>query len=195
LRVLRQDPNELNKQVFGLIVAGQFLPADFAFQGTEVLYNTVSEFISNQLSLLITQLFSELIEEGDVLSGIDFDIAYFQYQKVNLNEGEDLNKGDELKVRLTQNYFDDRLTVLLGGNLELNNNFNAATSASGAFLGNDLVIEYAINKDRSLKVKVYQRLQPDFSGRRVQVGTGLSFRKEFDSFSEFFKSLKATVKN
>lgn len=195
LRVLRQDPNELNKQVFGLIVAGQFLPADFAFQGTEVLYNTVSEFVSNQLSLLITQLFSELIEEGDVLSGIDFDIAYFQYQKVNLSEGEDLNKGDELKVRLTQNYFDDRLTVLLGGNLELNNNFNPATSASGAFLGNDLVIEYAINKDRSLKVKVYQRLQPDFSGRRLQVGTGLSFRKEFDSFSEFFKNLKATVKN
>lgn len=194
LRVLRQDPNELNKQVFGLIVAGQFLPADFAFQGTEVLYNTVSEFVSNQLSLLVTQLFSELIEEGDVLSGIDFDIAYFQYQKVNLSEGEDLNKGDELKVRLTQNYFDDRLTVLLGGNLELNNNLNTATRASGAFLGNDLVIEYAINKDRSLKVKVYQRLQPDFSGRRVQVGTGLSFRKEFDSFSEFFKNLKASVK-
>lgn len=195
LRVLRQDPNELNKQVFGLIVAGQFLPADFAFQGTEVLYNTVSEFVSNQLSLLITQLFSELIEEGDVLSGIDFDIAYFQYQKVNLSEGEDLNKGDELKVRLTQNYFDDRLTILLGGNLELNNNFNTVTGASGAFLGNDLVIEYAINKDRSLKVKVYQRLQPDFSGRRVQVGTGLSFRKEFDSFSEFFKNLKATIKD
>jgi hypothetical protein len=195
LRVLRQDPNELNKQVFGLIVAGQFLPADFAFQGTEVLYNTVSEFVSNQLSLLVTQLFSELIEEGDVLSGIDFDIAYFQYQKVNLSEGEDLNKGDELKVRLTQNYFNDRLTVLLGGNLELNNNLNTPTRASGAFLGNDLVIEYAINKDRSLKVKVYQRLQPDFSGRRVQVGTGLSFRKEFDSFSEFFKNLKASVKN
>lgn len=190
LRLLKQDPNEFNKQVIGLILAGQFFPADFSFQGADFFYNTVSEFFSNQISLLLTQFFSELIAEGDVLSGIDFDIAYSQYQKVNVNESEQFNKGDELKLRLTQNYFNDRLTVLLGGNLEMNNRFRPGAGNTGTFLGNDLVIEYSLTKDRSLKVRVYQRLQPDFSGRRMQVGTGLSYRKEFNSFDDFWKSFK-----
>ena len=190
LRLLKQDPNEFNKQVIGLILAGQFFPADFSFQGTDFLYNTVSEFFSNQVSLLLTQFFSELIAEGDVLSGIDFDIAFSQYQRVNVNESEQFNKGDELKLRLTQNYFNDRLTVLLGGNLEMNNRFRPGAGNTGTFLGNDLVIEYSLTKDRSLKIRVYQRLQPDFSGRRVQVGTGLSYRKEFNTFDEFWRSFK-----
>lgn len=190
LRLLKQDPNEFNKQVIGLILAGQFFPADFSFQGADFFYNTVSEFFSNQISLLLTQFFSELIAEGDVLSGIDFDIAYSQYQKVNVNESEQFNKGDELKLRLTQNYFNDRLTVLLGGNLEMNNRFRPGAGNTGTFLGNDLVIEYSLTKDRSLKIRVYQRLQPDFSGRRMQVGTGLSYRKEFNSFDDFWKSFK-----
>ena len=66
LRVLKQDQNELNRQVFGLIVVGQFLPTDFALQGSEIIYNTVSEFVSNQLSLLLTELFSA---KGRLFSG------------------------------------------------------------------------------------------------------------------------------
>ena len=42
-----------------LPVVGQFLPSDLAIQGSEIFYNTVSEFVSNQLSLLLTELFSE----------------------------------------------------------------------------------------------------------------------------------------
>ncbi|MDX1940823.1 MAG: translocation/assembly module TamB domain-containing protein, partial [Saprospiraceae bacterium] len=76
MNLLRRDQNELNRQVFGLIVVGQFLPENVALQGSEILYNTVSEFVSNQLSLLLTELFSEVLADGRVLSGIDFDIAY-----------------------------------------------------------------------------------------------------------------------
>ena len=53
------------------------------------------------------------------------------------------------------------------------------------------MIEYVLNEDRSLKLRVYQRLQPDIGGgSRLQVGTGLSFRREFDSFREFLKSFQ-----
>ena len=192
LRLLKQDPNELNRQVFGLLVVGQFINTDIASQGSEILYNTVSEFVSNQLSLLLTELFSEFIADGRVLSGIDFDIAYNQYQAVDLGEGQDFNRGDEFEVRLKQNFFNDRLTILVGGNVDFGGSVQAAPEASGAFVGNDLVFEYVLSqRDRSLKLRVYQRLQPDIGGgRRLQVGTGLSFRKEFDSFSEFVRSLK-----
>ncbi len=194
LRLLKQDPNEMNKQVFGLIVAGQFLPADFSFQGSQIIYNTVSEFLSNQLSLLITELFSDLVGEGQALSSVDFDIAYNQYQSANLSQGGNLNRGNELQVSLRQNYFDNRLSILVGGNIDLGNNWRANTGATGAFIGNDVAIEYQLVDDRSLKLRIYQKLQPDISGRILQIGAGLSYRKEFDSFGEFLKSIRVGLK-
>jgi hypothetical protein len=195
LRLLKQDQNELNKQVFGLIVAGQFIPSNVnTFSGSEIIYNTVSEFVSNQLSLLLTELFSEFIEDGTVLSGIDFDIAYNQYQSVDLGEGQDISRGDELQVRLRQNFFNDRLSILVGGNIAIGSNIPTVPEATGTFVGNDLVIEYVLNKDRSLKLRVYQLLEPDIGGgRRLEVGTGLSYRKEFESFGAFLGSLKRSI--
>jgi hypothetical protein len=57
-------------------------------------------------------------------------------------------------------------------------------------LGNDVVVEYNLSKDKSLKFRVYQKLQPDFSGRRLRFGAGVSYRKEFESFADFLISLK-----
>jgi hypothetical protein len=189
IRILRQDPNELNRQVFGLIVVGQFLPSDIAIQGADIFYNTVSEFVSNQLSLLLTELFSEFFGDQSALSGIDFDIAYNQYQ-ANFGESQDIRRGDEFQLRLRQEFFNDRLTVLVGGNVDIGNSARVP-DAAGTFVGNDLVIEYVLNRDRTLKLRIYQRLEPDIGGgSRLEVGTGLSYRKEFDSFGAFLRSFR-----
>lgn len=190
LRLLRQDQNELNRQVFGLIVVGQFLPSDLSFRGTDIIYNTVSEFISNQLSLLLTELFSEVIGEGKVLSGIDFDIAYNQYRSIDLND--QISSGEAFELSVTQNFFDDRLSIQVGGNLNIDNALQATPEGSGTFVGNDLVIEYILNpKLSTLKLRIYQRLQPDIGGgQRLQIGGGLSYRKEFNTFREFWQSFK-----
>ena len=198
MRLLRQDQNELNRQVFGLIVAGQFLPSDFSVQGGDIIYNTLSEFASNQLSLMITELFSEFISDDKALSGIDFDIAYNKYRNVNFGSDGNINSGDELEFSLTQNFWNDRLSILVGGNVDFNNSLaSTGTVGNGTFFGNDVVIEYVLNKDRSLKLKVYERLEPEIAGggRRVQVGTGISFRKEYESFGAFLKSLSGKYKN
>ena len=195
MRTLKQDLNSLNRQVFGLIIVGQFLPPDFGFAGTDVIYNTLSEFLSNQLSVLLTDLFSEVIDGESALSGIDFDIAYYQSQNINYRDGQDISAGEEFQIGQRLNFYDDRLVVYIGGNLEIGNTVQA-TQGSGTFLGNDLVIEYSINDDRTLKLRFYQRLQPDVGGgRKLQVGTGLSFRKEFDSFKEFWQSFKKDSKD
>ncbi|MDP4998278.1 MAG: translocation/assembly module TamB domain-containing protein [Saprospiraceae bacterium] len=196
LRILRQDQNELNKQVFGLIVIGQFFPDEFNFSGSssDIIYNTLSEFVSNQLSLLLTAFFSEVIEDGAVLSGIDIDITYNPSQRARI-EGQEVSVGDELEVRLKQDFFNDRLSVIVGGNIDLGGNVSRLRSGNtGSFVGNDLSIEYVLNEDRSLKLRIYQRLEPDIAGgRRLQIGTGLNYRKEFNSFSEFFASFKKDI--
>jgi len=185
LIILRQDINELNKQVFGLIIAGQFLPAVFSMSETAIVYNTVSEFVSNQFSLIVNQLIANLIGKGDIASGTNFDIAYNRNPNFVIT---DFRAGNELQVSLKQSLFNDRLTVMVGGNLD--NNFFGGSSESTTFLGNDVVVEYDLNKDKSLKFRVYQKLQPDFSGRRLRFGAGVSYRKEFESFADFLSSLK-----
>lgn len=190
MRTLKQDLNGLNRQVFGLIVVGQFLPSDFAFTGTDVIYNTLSEFLTNLFSVLVTELFSEVIEKGNALSGIDFDIAYYQQQNLNLQGSDNISAGDEFQIGQRLNFFNDKLVVYLGGNIEIGNPVGA-TTGSGTFIGNDLVVEYTLNEDRSMKLRFYQRLEPDVGGgRKLQVGTGLSFRREFDTFTEFWENLR-----
>lgn len=193
LRLLEMDQNELNKQVFGLIIAGQFLPADVNLQGTEIIYNTVSEFLSNQLSILLTELLSEVIGEGKTLSSVDFDIALSQYQNIDL--GADQNstassRGNELQVSLKQNFFNDRFSVKIGGNVDLDGSTQATANMNTAFVGNDLIVEAIINDDRTLTMRVYQRSAPDIGGRVLEIGAGLSYRKEFNSFGEFLRSFK-----
>lgn len=189
MRLLRQDQNELNRQVFGLIIAGQFLPSDFTFQTGDLIYNTLSEFASNQLSLLITELFSDLISED---FGVDID--YSIRRQIDLGDGRDIDSGDELEISVTQNLLNDRLSIVVGGNVDFNQSL-ASSTTNGTFIGNDVVIEYALNEDRSLKFKVYQRLEPDIGGgRRLQIGSGLSFRKEYTDFGSFIRSFKKKKK-
>jgi hypothetical protein len=191
LRALKQDQNELNKQVFGLIVAGQFISSDINVQqGVDFFYNTVSELISNQLSVLVTELFSDLIGEGEVFSDLDFDIGY------NQNLSQSINRGQELNFNIKPSFLNDRLTVQMGGNVRSLVSFNngAVANSAGTFVGTDFIIEYAITKDRNLKLRFFHKLEPDFGGRRNQIGVGLSFRKEYDSFSEFLRGAKSDLR-
>ena len=79
------------------------MPSNFALQGGDIFYNTVSEFVSNQLSLLLTELFSEFFSNGgnNNLSGFDFDIAYNQYQSAGIQDGTDVVR--EMNFRYVSN--------------------------------------------------------------------------------------------
>lgn len=202
LRVIRQDQNEMNRQVFGLIVIGQFLPSNFSFQGQElnIAFNTVTEMLSQQLSIYLTSLVSEWLTEDGFISGIDFDIAfnYFQSGDVTSTDPDDLYRGNELQVRLNNYLFDDRLSVNVGGNFDLtgNNNYLGPDAASsGIFFAGDLSIEYFLTADKNLKVRFYQSTSPEIGGgRRNRTGMGLRYRKEFDSFGGFLDGLRSAIK-
>ena len=64
IRALSADPNELNRQVFGLLVVGGFLPTTDAAIGNEFVnfgVNTFSQFLSTQLSSYVSELLLSLI--------------------------------------------------------------------------------------------------------------------------------------
>ena len=187
-RLLLQDQNELNRQVFGLIVAGQFLPSDLSFGISDVAVNTLSEWLSNYLSLLINDLIKDAFGEDAFISQFEFDLAYSTYRNSTLSNNVD-GRNSALEFSVSRD-INNRITVR--GDVSV---VNSRLRNSGALVGNEFVFEYVLNDSRSLKLRFYQRLEPDVtSGRRIQVGTGLSWRREFDTFREFFEGFRRDVR-
>lgn len=189
LLIIRQDPNELNRQVFGLLVLGQFLPSDYTLQAQDVTINTLSEMLSNQLSIYVTEFLSELLSGNDIIQGIDLDLSYNRYGSGSL-EDQNLTTSNEVQGRVKVNLLSDRFSINARGNFEVGPGNNIYITNNG-LVAHEFVIEYAITKDRRLKIRAYQSSEPDIGGgQRTKYGGGLSFRNEFDSVSELLKFLR-----
>ncbi len=180
LQAIEQDPNELNRQVFGLFVVGGFLPASSAFQGrtNDIVVNTFTEVLTSQLSLLTTQLLSEFVTDVNFISGIGVDIDYNVYEA---DITQNLS-GTKFGIRPEIGILDDRLTFRGGGDV----NFGQAYG-SDAFLAGDIEVEYVITRDRRLKFRAYQLYDNTIAGERDKRGIGIRYRREGDSLKELFR--------
>lgn len=183
LSLIRQDENELNRQVFGLIVIGQFLPSFTDLQATSVGFNTISELFSNQFSYLLTELFTSLAGSDGALSGIDVDI--------NLQSNTSLNNANfgsnDLQTSLRTFFFEDRLEIGLGVSI----GSDGSQGGQGTLTAGKFEVSYALSDDRRLRLKTFASTNVDIGNRnRNRAGVGLSWRREFNSFSELFGEAK-----
>lgn len=208
LQMIRLDQNELNKQVVGLLVLNRFLPA--APLGSSPnsnvalgVNNTVSEFLSNQLSLYLTDWISKFVTE------VELDINFRNYQNEVANttggaEDVDFQNRRELQVALTKSFFNNRVEVDVGGNFDFgdaqgNNNNTTPDDPEGQAnnrvannIAGDFEIRYNITGDGRIKLKVFRKGQYDvFQERnRNRTGVGIAYRKEFDSLKEIINGFK-----
>ena len=174
LAVIRADNDQLNRQVFGLVVIGQFLPEFNELQASSVGVNTISELFSNQLSFLLTELFTSLAGEDGALSGIDFDI--------NLQSNSSLSGaiGNDVRTRLRTFFLEDRLEIGVGLSVGGQNSVNQGSLTAGNF-----EVVYAISDDRRLRLRAFAARDLDLANaNRTRAGLGLTYRREFDGFAE-----------
>ncbi len=189
LRVARQDPNEINRQAFGLLVIGGFLPdagGVLSVGGAAVNtgVNTLSQMVTSQLSNYLSSLVTSFAQ-GSIIEKIDFDINYNRSQNLGFNNLAETNQ--ELALRLSSSLANDVVRINGGANFGIPGQ-NNLTGNSG-FLGEDVVVEIRLTQDRRWVLKFFQRLSPDIllgNGNRMRAGGGISFRKEYDSLGEMF---------
>lgn len=192
MRILSQDPADLNRQVFGLMVLGSFLPSstatDVVVDGISgVAVNTFTEFLSSQLSLFLTDIVSGAIQDGGAISGFQLDVSVNQYNSTSISNFQDQS---EIGLRPKLLFFNDRLSIEAGGGVSFVGDF-------GTFFGQDVAIEYSISRDRRLKARITQKTDNSVFGNRNSFGAGLTYRREGDTFKELFartKSKKAKKK-
>lgn len=172
---IKQDPEELDRQVFALLALGTFIPPSFANTSgivnantgntstvnatlTHSVNNSLSDFVSSQLSNWLSQI------DPRWQVGIDYQIATSDEAKA------------ELILSLKRKFLNDRL--------ELQGSYDAsATTGSRPY---DFNVQYNLSKDGSFKIKGFQRNANDPTlGNLNNVttsGVGLFYRHQFDHF-------------
>ena len=188
INLLRNDANNMNQQVFGLIVVNQFIPtfgdagASNAALVSTGINNTVSELLSNQLSGYLSGWFDELNLD------LDLNINYRAYDP-SVNNGDDLNqiRRRELQIALSKRFMNDRMTINVGGNVDFGDQFSDDVNSGTNFTG-DFEFNYAITEDRRLKFKAFSNTDYDIfdQGYRTNAGLGLSFNRSFNNIKELF---------
>ncbi len=206
IQLIRTSDAEMNKQVFGLLVMGKFLPTNSLAAGDATstrsisgsVANTVSEFLSSQLSLYLGSFFDNLN-----VHDLDFNFNFKQYDDwygTGATSADNLNTRRELQLALTKRFFNNRLSINVGGNFDFGDNkgvgSNTVTNTSNpnAYVTGDFQIEYVLDKNGSWRAKTYNKNDYDnFNQRnRNKTGIGLSYRKDFDNWLDLFKRRKKT---
>ncbi|MCP4443609.1 MAG: translocation/assembly module TamB [Aureispira sp.] len=199
LRTVREDKNELNRQVFGVIGLQQFLPLENnQNQSLDLVsssISTLSELISQQFSLYINDLISQVIDDVDFISSLEVDVNF----NVRDNEYDDVgdSRNSELGLGVDQTFLDNRLRLYIGANFDIGSNDNLGGIDGGSsqnYIGGDFIVEYLLTPNGQLKIRAYNRTESTILGRTNRSGIGLSYKKEFDNFGDLFKEIGENFK-
>ncbi len=204
LALLKTNDSEMNKQAFGLLLMNRFLPptasaTDLVSKGNYAggtAANTVSEFLSSQLSNYMSNLFE--YTGNSALQNLDINIGFRQYDQsvTNISPNptqQTLDTRRELKLALQQRLLNNRLTINAGGNLDFGNSTTVeggiSNSKSTVIPTGDFQIQYALTPDGAWSAKAFNRTNYDYFNSRNtnRTGIGLAYRQEFDKPAEIFR--------
>ena len=167
---LATDEQELKRQVFSLIILKKFM-AENAFNVSGSVENSVSEFISNQISYWVTQFDENLIVDVD-LGSLD-DEAFNTFQ-----------------LRMSYSFLDGRLRVTRDGGFT-----DQTEGANIASILGDWSVEYLLSPDGKLRAKIYNKTNYDTYDPQVNpttwsAGFSITHTESFDKLKNIFKKAR-----
>lgn len=185
---LRQEPAEMNKQVFALLLLNRFVgenPFDNSAGGSLDAGTFARQSVSKLLSEQLNSLAEGLIQGVD----INFDLATSEdYTTGTKQDRTDLNVG------VSKRLLDDRLTVSVGSNFELEG--PRQTNQSQNNLAGNININYKLSKDGRYALRAYRK--NDYTGtvEGYVVETGIAFviSIDYNKFKQIFTSAKQRQK-
>ncbi|PZR20961.1 MAG: hypothetical protein DI539_09250 [Flavobacterium psychrophilum] len=178
LAQLRQEPSELNKQVFAVLLLNRFVGENpFSSEaGTStgaLARQSVSKILSQQLNNLA----------GDLIKGVElnFDLESTE----DYTSGERQNRTD-LNVSASKRMFDDRLKVTVGSSFGVEGQAQANEDTNN--IAGDVAVDYQLTKDGRYTVRAYNKDEYDAAvqGQVIETGVSLIFTLDYNKFRELF---------
>ncbi|HEX7458456.1 MAG TPA: translocation/assembly module TamB domain-containing protein [Ginsengibacter sp.] len=200
LKTFQADQNELNRQVTSLLLFNTFMSSQ---QGLLTSNNTgnfvtrsVGQLLSSTLTTSLNSWLQKLLNTNSVNLYTNINTSDFNFQKGGTQK-EIQNVGN---FGVNTAFLKNRLLVNFGGNVDYKLAQSTTTNSNSNFLFTpDVSFEYLISPDGRLRVIGFNHSDADLgdiSGitRRNRTGVQLSYRKEFDTFTEFFTNQRRRIK-
>lgn len=179
LKQLEQDPAEMNKQVFALLLLGRFVGENpFASEsgGTNaesLARASVSKILSQQLNNLASELITGFEVNFDLESTED-------YTSGTMENRTDLN------VAVSKRLLDDRLKVTVGSSFGVEGQDRANEESTN--IAGDVALDYQLTKDGRYVVRAYRKNQYQVAveGQVVETGVAFVITMSYNKFRELF---------
>lgn len=183
LAELRNNPSDLNKQVFALIILNRFVAENPFESGAgrdaeSIARQSASRFISEQLNKFA----------GGLVQGLDLtmDLATSE----DYTTGERRNRTD-LNISASKKLLNDRLTLTVGNNFQLEGPQSNSTQGT-SFIPGNLAADYDLSRDRRYRMRVYRRNEDMgiVDGYVVKTGASFIMTIEYNKIRRAFMSRK-----
>ncbi|WP_027395084.1 translocation/assembly module TamB domain-containing protein [Aquimarina latercula] len=186
---LNTQEEELNKQVFSLLVLNQFFPSssnDGSSGGSlSIARDNVNNVLSDQLNNFSNKLLGN--------SGVELDFGIDSYTDYKGNAPQ--NK-TQLDVNARKRLFNNKLIVEVGSGVDIQENSQNAGQATP--LVGTINIQYLFDENGKWRVKGYRKntFESIIDGQVIITGISLIFNQEFNQFKELFaKAVQEEIKN
>lgn len=180
IQQLNNQEDELNKQVFSLLVLNRFFPyagSTGASGGTlAVARDNLNQALSDQLNMLS----GRLLGESGVKLNFDVD-SYTDYR------GESPTERTQLGINAEKAFLEDRLIVQVGSEVDIQGG-NRPGQETSPLIGN-VSIAYLLDEDGTWRLKAFRQNQYEnvIDGQLIVSGISLIFTKEFNKFKNLFE--------
>ena len=181
LNMLNEDPSELNKQVFALLVLGRFVQENPFQSESDIASSAVRTTVGKFLSAQLNQWSSKVVPGVE----LNFDIQSYNDYQSGQAQGR-----TQLDIGLKKQLLNERLSVQVGGVLDVEGQKAKQNSASD--ITSDVTIEYKLTKDDRLRLKGFRHNQYEgaIEGQLVETGAGVLYVRDFKKWSDFFHPKK-----
>jgi len=179
LKQLEQDPAELNKQVFALLLLNRFVGENpFASQSGGISAETMAR---QSVSKILSQQLNNLA--GELITGVEVNF--------DLESSEDYTSGTmqnrtDLNVEVSKKLLDDRLKVTVGSSFGVEGAERANQESTN--IAGDVALDYQLTKDGRYMVRAYRKNQYQVAveGQVVETGVAFIITMSYNKFRELF---------
>jgi hypothetical protein len=183
LTQLRQQPSELNKQVFALLLLNRFIGENpFASESGGA---TAESLARQSASKILSQQLNNLA--GDLISGVELNFDLESSDDYTL--GQRQNKTD-LNVGVSKKILNDRLKVTVGSTFGLEGQQQANQQSNN--IAGDISADYQLSKDGRYRIRAYRKnqYQVALQGQVIETGVGFIITLNYNKFKELFQKAK-----
>ncbi|WP_147277035.1 translocation/assembly module TamB domain-containing protein [Runella aurantiaca] len=175
---IQQNQAAMNKQVFSLLVLNKFSgeqSSDFfsSVNPELIARESVSKLLTDQLNMLAS----------DLIKGVKLD---FNLNSTSVSTTTGTAAQTDLNVGLSKAFMDDRLTVNVGRNFEIEGGARAARSTE---IIDNVNVNYNLTRDGRYAFRAYRKnqYQAVLEGFIVETGVSFAVVLDYDKLKEMFK--------